>query len=241
VKAWKIILIPTLITLAIGGIYLFSVWKHRQNPGVIAKQDTNETTLSKDDLVVMRAFFPQHFDDLQRLEGTTVWMKDGYAISYFPYVGGHVDFAKRAGVIPATQQMDIKKMIKAVAPAKLDDGLEHGTRQAFAVFELPGNKELFATPLGYMEGNKEAYFSDPLFFYDDPHKIYNYWPQDVWAAIDAHQVKPGMSEAETRMAIGQNMHPDGNTEGDRTVTYNQDGKTWTVTFVKNRATDVKEG
>ena len=101
-KAWKIILIPTLITLAIGGIYLFSVWKHRQNPGVIAKKDSSETTLSKDDLVVMRAFFPQHFDDLQRLEGTTVWMKDGYAISYFPYAGGHVDFAITAlvAVIP---------------------------------------------------------------------------------------------------------------------------------------------
>ncbi len=240
-KTWKIILIPTLLTLTIGGIYLFSVWKHRQNPGVIAKQDTNETTLSKDDLVVMRAFFPQHFDDLQRLEGTTVWMKDGYAISYFPYVGGRVDFAKRAGVIPATQQMDIKKMIKSPAPAKLDDGLEHGTQQAFAVFELPGNKGSFAAPVGYIDGDQEAYYTDSLFFYDDPHKIYDYWPKDVWAAIDAHQVKPGMSEVETRMAVGQNMHPDGTTEGDRTVTYNQDGKTWTVTFVKNQAKEIKEG
>ena len=33
-KTWKVLLISTLITLTIGGIYLFSVWKHRQNPGV---------------------------------------------------------------------------------------------------------------------------------------------------------------------------------------------------------------
>jgi hypothetical protein len=240
-KSWKIILIPTLITLAIGGIYLYSVWKHRQNPGVVAQKDPGETTLSKDDLVVMRAFFPQHFEDLQRLAGTTVWMKDGYAISYFPYSDGRVEFSKRAGVIPATQPMEIKKTIKAAAPPKLDDGLEHGTRQAFVVFALPGDKQLFAAPVGDINGNQESYFTDSLFFYDNPHTIYNYWPGDVWAAIDAHQVKPGMSEVETRMAVGQNMHPDGNTEGNRTVTYNENGKTWTVTFVKNRATEIKEG
>jgi hypothetical protein len=124
-------------------------------------------------------------------------------------------------------------------PPKEDDSLEHGTRQAFAVFALPGNEELFATPIGAMQGDQEAYFADALFFYDDPHTIYDYWPKDVWAAIDAHQVKPGMSELQTRMAIGQKMHPDGDKEGDRTVTYDQDGKHWTVTYVKNRATVIK--
>lgn len=239
-KTWKIILIPTLITLTIGGIYLFSVWKHRQNPGVIPRKDAGET-LSKDDLVVMRAFFPQHFEDTLRLEGTTVWMKNGYTISYFPYSGGRVEFGRRVGVIPPARQLDIRKIIKAAAPANMDDGMAHGSRQAFVVFALPGGKQLFATPIGSIEGNEEVYYCDMLFFYDDPHKIYDYWPKDVWAAIGAHQVKPGMSEVETRLAIGQNMHPDGGKEGDRTVTYDQDGKKWTVTFVKNRATVIREG
>jgi len=39
----------------------------------------------------------------------------------------------------------------------------------------------------------EVIDSDILFFYDDPHMIYDHWSKDVWAAIDAHQVKPGMS------------------------------------------------
>jgi hypothetical protein len=237
VKAWKIILISTLITLTIGGIYLYSVWRQRQNPGVIGQQAANDT-LSKDDLAVIRAFFPQHYEDLQRLEGTTVWMKDGYVIPYFPYVGGRVEFAKKVGVIPANQQMDVKKIIKSAVPASVDDGMSHGSRQAFVVFALPGGKELFATPVGTMQGSEEVYFSDMLYFYDDPHKIYDYWPKDVWAAIDAHQVKQGMSELETRMAIGQNAQVDGQKEGDRTVTYDQDGKQWTVTYVDNRATKI---
>ncbi len=237
-KNWQKALIPTLITLLIGGIYLFSVWKHRQDPGVIGRQSASDT-LSKDDLVVMRAFFPQHFEDTLRLEGTTVWMKNGYIMPYFPYTAGHVEFARSAGVIPAAQRLDIKKVIKSAVPASVDDGMGHGTRQALAVFALPGSKQLFATPIGTIDGGEEQYYPDLLFFYDDPHTIYDYWPKDVWSAIDAHQVKPGMSELETRLSIGQNMHSDSPKEGDRTVTYDQAGKHWTVTFVKNQATTIK--
>lgn len=239
-KAWKVFLAITLVTLAIGGIYLYSVFKQRESPGV-TEQKAAQDTLSKDDLVVMRQYFPQHFDDLQRLEGTTVWMQNGYTMPYFAYTGGRVDFAKKIGLIPATQEMEVKKIIKAAAPAKVDDGIEHGSRQAFAVFALPGAKELYATPVGYMQGNEEAYYTDLLFYYDNPHKTYGYWGKDVWAAIGAHEVKPGMSELEVRMAIGHKMQTDSQTEGDRTVTYDMNGKKWAVTFVKNHATEIKQG
>lgn len=237
-KAWKIVLIPTLITLAIGGIYLVSVWKQRQNPGVVGQTDTSQN-LSKDDLAVVRTFSPQHFEDNLRLEGTSVWMKNGYTMAYFPYKAGRVEFGKPVGVIPSAQRLDVKKIIKAAAPKNVDDGISHGSRQALAVFALPGSPDLYATAIGVMEGSEEAYYSDILFFYDDPHKIYDNWPKDVWSAIDAHQVKPGMSELETRMAIGQKMHPSAQTEGDRTVTYDQNGKQWTVTYAANKATEIK--
>ena len=97
---------------------------------------------------------------------------------------------------------------------------------------------MFAVAVGAMDSTQEVYYTDMLFFYDDPHTIYAHWPQDVWAAVDAHQVKEGMSELETEMAIGQNMHADGDKQGDRTVTYDQDGQQWTVTYVKNRATTI---
>jgi hypothetical protein len=235
VKFWQKALITTLVTLAIGGSYLFSVWKHRQNPGVIP-QDHARRTLSKDELVVMREFFPVHFEDTLRLEGTTVWMKNGYTMPYYPFTAGHVLFSKRLGVIPSAERMEVKKIVKSAVPAGEDDSIEHGSRQAFAVFALPGSAGLYATPIGYMQGNVEAYYCDLLFYYDDPHTIYDHWPKEVWAAIDAHQVKPRMSEVETRMAVGRKLHANGDKEGDRTVTYDQNGKHWTVTYVKNQAT-----
>jgi hypothetical protein len=237
-KIWKFWLISTLVTLTIGGIYLFSVWKHRQDPGVMGRNDARQA-VSEDDLAVVRTLFAAHYEDLKQLEGTTVWMKNGYTISYFPFVGGHVDFNKRAGLIPALQRLEVKKVVKAVAPANVDDGIGHGSRQVFAVFALPGGKDLFATPIGAIEDDQEAYYPDLLFFYDDPHGIYDHWPKDVWTAIDARQVKQGMSELETRLAIGQKTHANGSEEGNRTVTYDQDGKHWTVTFENNRATTIK--
>ena len=237
-KTWKVVVVSTLLTAAIGGIYLFFVFKQRQNPGVVPQTDASQT-LTRDDLAVVREFFPVHFEDTQRLAGTSVWMRNGYTIPFYPYAGAQVVFAKRLGLIPAAQRLDVKKIVKGPVPAKEDDGIEHGSRQAFAVFALPGKPDLYATPIGYMQGSEEGYYTDILFYYDDPHTIYDNWPKDVWAAIDAHQVKQGMSELETRMSIGQKMHSDGSTEGDRTVTYDQDGKHWTITYANNRATTIQ--
>jgi hypothetical protein len=195
-KTWQKALIPTLIVLIIGGGYLFYVFKQRQNPGIVPQTDASQT-LSKDDLAVVRAFFPAHFDDLQRLEGTRVWMRDGYAMPFFPYEKGQVEFAKPVGLIPAARALDVKKIIKEAVPAKVDDSLEHGTRQVFAVFALPGKEGTFAMPIGAIQGEQEAYFADMLFYYDDPHTIYDHWPKDVWAAVDAHQVKPARRSIRT--------------------------------------------
>jgi hypothetical protein len=216
------------------------VWRQRQNPGVVGKQGADQK-LTMDDVAVVRMEFPQHFADLLELEDKTVWMKNGYTIPYFPYAAGKVEFVKRAGVIPPAQRLDVKKIIKAAVPAGVDDGIEHGSRQAMVVFAFLDGKDLFAMPVGFIEGNSETYYSDLLFFYDDPHTIYTNWSNDVWAAVDAHQVKPGMNELQTRMSIGQKMHPDSQNEGNRTVTYDQDGKKWTVKFVKDRATEIKNG
>jgi hypothetical protein len=237
-KNWQKALIMTSITLTIGGVYLLVVFEQRRNPGVVS-QNTQQPTESPDDVAVVRMMFPTTFADVLKLQNTSVWMKNGYTMPYFPYEAGRIVFAKPTGVIPSAQRLDIKKVIKATAPAQVDDGISHGSRQAFAIFALPGATSLYATAIGAIDASQEEYFSDILFFYDDPHTIYDNWPKNVWAAIDAHQVLPGMSELQTRMSIGQKTHSDGSSEGNRTVTYDQAGKTWTITFVNNHAMTIK--
>jgi hypothetical protein len=261
VKAWQKASLITLISFAIGGIYLFSVWQHRRDPGVVP-ESSREPNLTPDDVAVVRMMFPTSFEDALKLQGTSVWMKNGYTMPYYAFAGGRIAFAKRVGLIPSAQRLDIKKAIKATPPAQVDDGISHGSRQVFAVFALPENTSgaprpdsgtwdskvlnpsisspsQYATAIGVIDGSQGSYFSDVLFYYDDPHTIYDNWPKDVWAAIDEHQVKPGMSELQTRMSIGQKSQTDGSSQGNRTVTYNQAGKQWTITYVGNRATTIK--
>jgi hypothetical protein len=237
-KTWQKLLIPTVITLAIGGIYLAIVFHQRSAPGV--NQKAAEQKLSADDIAVVRMEFPQHFEDVKDLEGKSVWMKNGYSIPYYPYANGHIEWTKPAGLIPPAQKLDIKKAIKAKAPANVDDSIDHGSQQALVVFTLPGGKGEFATPVGAMQGQQEQYFDDLLFYYDDPHTIYTNWGKDVWAAVDAHQVKPGFSELQTRMAIGSKaQYDDPQKEGDRTADYDVNGKHVKVTFRHDKATSIQ--
>lgn len=235
-RIWQKALLSTLITLAIGGIYLLVIFEHRKNPGVVNKAP--EQNLAADDVAVVRMMWMTSFDDTLALEGKSVWMKNGYTMPYYPYAGGRIIFAKQTGLIPSAQRLDIKKILKASPPALVDDGISHGSHQVFALFALPGSAELYATAIGVIDGHQEAYFSDMLFYYDDPHKIYDNWSKETWGAVDAHQVKPGMNELQTSMAIGQKMHTDDPAKGNRTIAYDQAGKHWTVTFANDRATTI---
>lgn len=237
-KLWQKVLIPILATLTIAGIYLFFVWHERQNPGV-ARNTNPEQKATADDVAIVRVKWMTAFDDTLSLVNTSVWMKKGYVMPYYPFAGGRVDFSKSMGTIPAAQRLDVKRIVKAVAPASVDDGASHGSRQAFAVFALPGGPALYATAIGVTDGDQEAYFCDNLFYYDDPHGIYDNWPRSVWAAIDAHQAQPGMNELQTQMSLGQMKESEGGSKGNRAVTYNANGKKWTVTFVNDRATKVQ--
>jgi flagellar motor protein MotB len=166
-------------------------------------------------------------------------MKNGYTMPYYPYAGGKVDFKKRAGLIPPLEKLEIKKAIKAAIPADVDDGISHGQRQALVVFTLPNDNQEYATPVGAIDAGTEQYYDDLLFFYDDPHTIYSHWPKEVWSGIESHQVKPGMNELQARLAVGQKIQTDNpQAEGNRTVTYDADGKKWTVTFRNDKAITV---
>lgn len=247
-KTWQKLLISTLIVVLIAGTYLFFVFQARKDPGVAARQPEAEKPMTDDQLAYVKAYYFATFDQAKQIEGRNVWIKAGYSLPYYPYAGNTVQFSKRVGVLPAAEKLAVSKLIKAVAPAKEDDRVPHGTRQYFAVFTFAGPSAsenakpgTFAAPIGYAEGDDEKLWTDQLFFYDDPKTIYAHWPKPVWDAITAHTPTVGMSENQVRMAVGMKMDSDSTSIGDRTVTYDTGDKKWTVTFVKNAATAVKAG
>jgi hypothetical protein len=242
-KLWQKMALVTLAVMLIAGARIYFVWKSRQDPGVIASKGAAAKPLTQDELAVMTQYYFASFDQAKRLEGTTVWIKAGYSLPYYPYVGSQVQFSKRIGELPSAEKLSISKLIKAVAPAKEDNRVPHGSRQYFAVFTLDSNADAkpgtFAAPIGFAQGVEETLYCDQLFYYEDPKKIYDNWPKPVWDAVAAHEPKVGMTENQARMAVGILVESDSQTQGDRTVTYHAGTKTWTVTFVHGVATQVK--
>lgn len=237
-KTWKAALIPIAITLLIGGIYLAVVFHNRAKDNAVASKAPEEH-LTADEVAVDRQEFPAHFDDVAELAGKSVWMRNGYSMPYYPYAGGHVNYAKQIGLLLPAQRLDVKKAIKAVAPATVSNKVPHGDHQAMLVFTLPGDTNEYAVAVGAMQGQQEQYFDDLLFFYDDPRTIYSHWPKDTWAAIDAHQPKQGMNELQMSLALGMNITVDSQDKGNRTVTYDVNGKKTAVTFSKDKATTIQ--
>ncbi|HTJ31091.1 MAG TPA: hypothetical protein VL346_11355 [Acidobacteriaceae bacterium] len=239
---WRMMLLPTLVVLVAAGIYVFVIHEKRKDLGVIGKQQVEEKLHTSDELAFVKKRFFASFDQAKDLQGTSVWIKAGYALPYYAYTGGAVQFSKRAGVLPAAEKLSITKLIKAVAPAKEDDRVPHGSRQYFVVFTLAGpdvKPGEYAAAIGDIQGSDESIVADQLFYYDDPKTIYSDWPQPVWDAVAAHTPTVGMSENQARMAAGIMIDSDSTSIGDRTVTYDEGAKKWTVTFVKNKATAVK--
>jgi len=154
-KNWQKALIITSITLTIGGIYLLVVFEQRRNPGVNS-QNTQQQTESPDDVAEVRMMFPTSFDDALTLENTSVWMKNGYTMAYFPYEGGRIAFAKSLGVIPSAQRLDIKKVIKATAPAEVDDGISHGTRRFLPSSRCPAAQASTPPPSGPLTAARKS-------------------------------------------------------------------------------------
>jgi len=238
-KSWQKAGIAFLAVVLIGGVYLFFVFKSRQDPGVLGKKN-QEPKMTQDELAVVRLRYATNFTDAKdALEGKPAWIKAGYVLPYFPYSGGSVQWQKRVGELPPATKINITKLIKASVPAKIDDRVAHGIKQYLAVFTMDGSDGTYAAPVGATDGPNESILADELFYYDPPQKIYDNWPQPTWDAIKAHTPTVGMNELQTRMAVGAKVETDSQDAGNRTITYHAGPKTWTVSFSKDKATSVK--
>jgi hypothetical protein len=237
VKTWQILGLMTLPVLLFAAIWIWHTESERnapvKNPNALVQRN-----LTDEDTVVPRKLLIDSLPSAQVLVGKPAWLQAGYQVEYFPYKAKHIDFAHQVGVLPSIQRIDIKAVTEQATPPSFSTRLGRGSKNIFIVFTEPGNDAEFAAPMGTIGGP----FLDDLLYYDDPHQLYHFWPANVWKAIDAHQVIPGMNEIETTMSLGQ-IQSTGSTDfGNRTVRYTygeHNEKQATVSFENNKATEIK--
>ncbi len=228
----------TAVLLLAVGVELLWLHHERNLPGSQAAAEY--IPVDQDDLVLLKHERPQTLADLKDLYGRTVWIAAGGQMDYYPCTAHHADYTKSVGTLLGAEPLIIKEAFEQVAPQSATFRIPGGTKQVLLAFTLPKSADPtkeYAVPVGYRQGPTDyTFYTDDLFYYDDPHVLYKFWGPQVWQAIDSHQVILGMSEREVGLSLGQVSKSESNEYGNRLVVYANVDHPMAVTFVKNKVT-----
>jgi hypothetical protein len=157
-----------------------------------------------------------------------------------------VDYSKPVGTLLGAEPLVVKDVFEQVPPktGRAVARISAGQRHVLLAFTMPKSADpgvLYAVPVGNYNDGAYEFLTDEIFFYDDPHVLYKHWGPEMWAHVDKHEAVLGMSENEAMMSLGQVINPHGDTVGERSVTYDNDGKPVTIEFEKNKAVKITPG
>ena len=222
-----------VLFLAVGGEFLYL--RHERNAPVVVKAPEREV-IAEDDLVFLKKKRPDSLKDVKELAGSTVWVSAGGQLDFYPYVGHAAQYGKSAGTLLGAEPIVIKDAVEQVAPKAATFRIPGGDKQVLLVFTKPGDTKEYAVPVGYRQGTDYTFYTDEIFFYDDPHELYKHWGPEIWKAVDAHEVILGMNERQVELSLGQVSKSTSTDYGNRMVVFANMGKPMAVTFVKNKVT-----
>lgn len=222
-----------VLILAVGGqlVYLH----HERNAPVVVKAPEREA-IAADDLVFLKKKRPDTLNDVKDLKGSTLWVSAGGQLDFYPYVGHAAQYGKSAGTLLGAEPLVVKDAVEQVAPKAATFRIPGGDRQVLLVFTKPNDTKEYAVPAGYRQGKDYTFYTDEIFFYDDPHELYKHWGPEIWKAVDAHQVILGMNERQVELSLGQVSQSTSKNYGNRMVVFANLGKPMAVTFVNNKVT-----
>lgn len=234
-----------VVFFVLAGLRVFFIYRERNASAPQPKAATANPNFNADSYVVPSQV---HAYDLksakQALDGKSVWVKSGYQVYYYPYGSGHVDFKHPAGLLPPLEKLAISNLIEASDPTVKAQEIAPGVRvrqeQVLAIFHRESERNTYAVSIGTKRGGDYTLYINETFYIDDPHQLYKHWPEDIWTAIEQHQVKPGMNELQASFAVGIGV-PVGNSGdyGNRTLDFENNGHPLKVTFQNNRVTNIE--
>ena len=230
----------TVLILAVGGQL---VWLHHERNAPVAVKAPEREVIAEDDLVFLKKKRPDNLKDIKELDGSTVWVSAGGQMEFYPYVGHVAQYGKSAGTLLGAEPIAVKDAVEQVAPKTATIRIPGGDKQVLLVFTRAGSSDAakeYAVPVGYRQGGQYTFYTDEIFFYDDPHQLYKHWGPEIWKAVDEHQVILGMNERQVELSLGQVSKSTSTDYGNRMVVFANMGKPMAVTFVKNKVTAFRE-
>jgi len=231
--AKKKIQIFLALAILIAAVRTGYILYERHSESVQEKKAAEAPPLNPDYYITPKKLYPYDLKSAKQLTQQPVWAKVGYRYPYFAYNSAthHSEFGKEVGLLLPLQKLQITDVVTDKAPDSDD------ARQIFAVFQQDGKP--YTVQIGTVEGKEYKFFSDAMFFVEDPRDLYKHWPQDIWDSIGKHEMRPGMNELQADFAIGLGIPEKQADEAWKTVHYPNGGNPLTVTYHNGRATDVK--
>jgi hypothetical protein len=238
------------IAIGVTGVFVVAIavrvgliYKANHEEGPTPAQPVASRKIDADDLVFLKKQRPDSLKDERALIGTTIWVSAANQMDYYVDKGKHVDYAKPVGLLKGAEPLVVKEVFEEKAPAtgRAVMRIAAGERQVLLGFTMPKSSDpnaLYAVPVGNYDTTGYNFFTDEIFFYDDPHELYKHWGAAMWQHVDKHEAALGMSENQAMLALGQVITPHGDKTGDRSVTYDNDGHPVTLTFEDNKAVKI---
>ncbi len=198
------------------------------------QRQRKKDTLDADYYVTPRKLYAYDLAGAQDVTKGPVWVRIGYGTFYYPYdpIAKHADFAHDAGLLGPLEKLQITEVVFDRAPKA------PGQKQIMAAFAKGGKHYAFS--IGAQQGSNFTLYANEMLFLDDPHGMYKHWSPEAWAAIDRHEVLPGMNELQAACAVGLGLLEGSGLGEDRTLHYANGGAPLTITFHKGKAAEIKK-
>ena len=223
-----------IVAIVAAAVRLGFVVYERMQPAA-KKPETAALPLNREAYVVPKKLHAYDLASARELTKQPVWAQEGYRYTYYPYDRVHrrADFAHEKGLLGPIEELHITDVVAQPTPGRANH------HQIVAIFGKGGRS--YAVPIGTESGGSFQIYADEMFYYEDPHQLYHFWPADVWEAIRNHQVKPGMNEIQADFAVGMGVpQPAGADPGEKVVKYANGGHLLSVTYRRGRAVKIAE-
>ena len=220
-----------LVALVLAGLRVYFIFRSRSGTDWGKGPQTQTAPLNADYYVTPKKLHAHDLKSARELTQQPAWVKEGYRYQYYPY-SSHSDFKHPAGLLGPIEKLQFTDLVVEKSP-------DAPNRQLMAVFEKDGKK--YSVPIGMVERDNYEIYIDEMFYIQDPRELYKHWSKDVWQAIDAHELKPGMNELQASFAAGVGLLESGSRTDERVLKYPNGGKPLIVTYRDGKAAEVKQG
>jgi hypothetical protein len=199
-------------------------------------------TLPADNYVTPRKIYPYDVKSAAKeLAGKSVWVRPGAGHAYYRYSSAGADTSHKAGMLPTLGRLDVADVVMQRVPVQaISKDVKIVRRQLLAVFTAPWQPGQYAVPIATENADSFTFTVNDQFFFEDPHQLYRHWPADVWAAVDRHEAKAGMSELQISFALGPEVTSSGGDYGWRWVRYAGSDGTTKVLFKDDQAVKITQ-